>query len=211
MELPHILMGLCIGIGLSAACGFRVFIPLLSMAIGARWGHLTPSPGFEWVTSDGAILALGVATTAEVAAFYIPWFDHLMDTIATPAALVAGTLATAAVLPDMGPMVKWGLATVAGGGTAGAVQVATVTTRALSTATTGGLGNPIVATGENGGAVVMSIMAIVIPIIAAILVCVVLFFAIRAIVRWWRRRSAARVEAMVVTVANNDTPPNGRM
>ena len=94
----------------------------------------------------------------------------------------------ATVLPDMGPMFKWGTALIAGGGTAGVVQGATVATRALSTATTGGVANPVVSTGENGSAVVMSVLAIVIPIVVAILVLVVLIWAIRRIIRWRRNR-----------------------
>ncbi|QNN23935.1 DUF4126 domain-containing protein [Planctomycetales bacterium ZRK34] len=192
MDQPaQLVTGLCIGVGLAAACGFRVFVPLLVMAVGARWGGVITDPGYEWVTSDIAIIGLSVATAVEIAAYYIPWVDNLLDTIATPMAVAAGSAAMATVLPDMGPMFKWGTALIAGGGTAGVVQGATVATRALSTATTGGVANPVVSTGENGSAVVMSILAIVIPIVVAILVLVVLIWAIRRIIRWRRNRRAA--------------------
>lgn len=192
MEHPEQLVaGLCMGVGLAAACGFRVFVPLLVMAVGARWGGLITDPGYEWVTSDAAIIGLSVATAVEIGAYYVPWIDNLLDTIATPAAVAAGSAAMATVLPEMGPMFKWGTALVAGGGTAGLVQGATVVTRAMSTATTGGLANPVVSTGENGGALVVSILAILIPIVVAILVLVILIWAIRKILRWRRNRRAA--------------------
>jgi hypothetical protein len=192
MDHPaQLLTGFCVGIGLAAACGFRVFVPLLVMAVGARWGGVITDPGYEWVTSDLAIIGLSVATAVEIGAYYVPWIDNLLDTIATPAAMLAGSLATAAVLPEMGPALKWGTSIIAGGGTAGVVQGATVVTRAMSTATTGGAANPVVSTGENGGALVVSILAIVIPIVVAVLVLVILVWAIRKIIRWRRHRRAA--------------------
>ncbi|KOA13883.1 membrane protein, partial [Acinetobacter baumannii] len=88
------ILGLCIGVGLSAACGFRVFVPLLVMSIATMMGWFEPSKGFEWLALPSVCLALGVATVCEVAAYYIPWVDNALDTVATPAAMIAGTLAT---------------------------------------------------------------------------------------------------------------------
>ena len=102
------LLSLAVGIGLSAACGFRVFVPLLVLGLAARTGALTVSPGFEWIGTDPALIALGVATALEVLAYFIPYMDHLLDTLATPAATVAGILASAAVLTDLPPVLKWG-------------------------------------------------------------------------------------------------------
>src|SRR5258705_403728 len=140
------LFGVCMGIGLAAACGFRVFVPLLVMSIASLSGHLTLAPSFQWIGSYPALIAFSVATALEIAAYYVPWLDHLLDTIATPAAIVAGTVVTASMISGMSPFLQWTLAAIAGGGAAGLVQGATVLTRAASTATTGGLGNPLVAT-----------------------------------------------------------------
>jgi hypothetical protein len=176
------------GIGLSAACGFRVFIPLLVVSIAARTGHIHLAPGWEWIGGLPAIITLSTATIVEIAAYYIPWLDHVLDTIAAPAALVAGTLVTAAALGDVNPTFKWALAIVAGGGVAGIVQAATMTARVTSTAATGGAGNFLVSSGELVGAVVLCILAIVIPVLALILVVVTIYFSIRFLVRVIKNR-----------------------
>lgn len=162
------LLSVCLGIGLSAACGFRVFIPLLVMSIAANAGHLTLSPGFDWIGSDAATAAFAVATVLEIGAYYIPWLDNVLDTISTPAAIVAGVVVTASVVGDMSPLLKWSLAVIAGGGAAGAVQAVTVAARAASTVGTGGLANPLLATLELGGATAGSLLTLLVPVIAVL-------------------------------------------
>ena len=166
------LLSILVGVGLSAACGFRVFIPPLVISIAAQAGHLTLSPGFAWMGTQPALIAFAVATVLEVAAYYVPWLDNLLDTISTPAAIVAGTVVTAAMVTGMSPFLKWTLAVIAGGGAAGLVQGSTVFARGLSTAATGGLANPIVATVELGGSILTSILSIVVPVLALLLLVV---------------------------------------
>lgn len=186
------LMSVMLGIGLSAACGFRVFVPLLAMSIASLSGHLTLAHGFEWVGSYPALVTFSVATCLEIAGYYIPWLDHLLDTMATPAAIVAGVMVSASLVTGMSPLLKWTLAVIAGGGAAGLVQGATVVTRGASTATTGGLGNPVVATLELAGSVIMSVLAITVPV-AAVAVLVV-FLTILGRFLWRRMRRSARAE-----------------
>jgi hypothetical protein len=164
------LLSICVGIGLSAACGFRVFVPLLAMNIACLSGHMTLSHGFEWLGSYPALIAFSVATCLEIGGYYIPWLDHLLDTIATPAAILAGTVITASLVEDMSPFLKWTLAAIAGGGVAGLVQGTTILTRGASTLATGGLANPMFATIELGGAVFTSVLAIIAPIAAVLLI-----------------------------------------
>ena len=174
------ILGLCIGIGLSAACGFRVFVPLLVMSVATLAGLFEPSQGFEWLAMPSVCLALAIATICEVAAYYVPWVDNALDTVATPAAMIAGTLTTMAVSSgEMSQFAGWASAIIVGGGTAGAVQLNTVALRGVSTATTGGLGNFVIATGEWIGAILLSILAMLLPIFVAILVMVGIVFAIR--------------------------------
>src|SRR5258708_143054 len=135
------LLSICLGIGLSAACGFRVFVPPLIMSIAAHAGHLHFSPGFVWMGSDGALIAFAVASAIEIGGYFIPWLDHLLDVLATPAAVVAGTIVSASTMAHLDPYLKWTLAAIAGGGIAGTIQGLTVFGRGASTATTGGLGN----------------------------------------------------------------------
>jgi len=181
-------LSLLIGIGLSAACGFRVFVPLLVVSIAANTGHLSLAKSFAWMGSDAALIAFAVATVLEITAYYVPWLDNLLDTVASPAAVVAGTIITASLVADLSPFLRWTLAVIAGGGVAGLVKGTTVLTRATSTATTGGLANPILATAELGGSVVTSVMSIVAPVAAVLLVLGVAGFVA---VRWSKRREKA--------------------
>ena len=165
MEI-QLLTGLCIGIGLSAACGFRVFVPMLGVSLAHRAGHMELGSGFEWLGSDLALIALLLATIVEVAAYFVPWIDNLLDTIAMPASIVAGTMMTGAMTGEMSPLLKWSLALIAGGGAAGAVQTVTTIVRGTSSATTGGLGNPLVSTGELAGSAGITALAVFIPLAA---------------------------------------------
>jgi len=170
------LLGIAVGIGLSAACGFRVFVPLLVMNLTSLTGHLHLSPGFEWIGSDYATIAFGTATLAEVLAYYFPWLDHILDLIASPAAIIAGTIATASMIMDMSPFLKWTLAIIAGGGAAALVQGATVALRTKSAVLTAGLGNPLVASAELGGSIFTALLAILVPVLCLILIALLCIF-----------------------------------
>ena len=174
------ILGLCIGIGLSAACGFRVFVPLLVMSVASLVGWFEPMQGFEWLAIPSVCIALAVATVCEIAAYYVPWVDNILDTVATPAAMVAGTLTTMAVSSgEMSQFASWAAAIIVGGGTAGAVQMSTVAVRGLSTATTGGLANPVVSTGEWMGALLLSILSFLVPVLVVIVAVIALIWAVR--------------------------------
>lgn len=177
--MEETLLSLALGLGLAAACGFRVFVPLLVLGAAVRTGHLAVSPGFEWVGTDPALIAFGVATVLEIGGYYVPWVDNLLDTVATPAALVAGILVTASVVTDTSPLVRWTLSVLAGGAAAASVQALTVAARQLSSFATLGLGNAVVATGEALGAVVLAVLSVVLPLLAAALVLVILALAVR--------------------------------
>jgi len=183
------MLSIFVGVGLSAACGFRIFVPLLIMSIASLSGHLVLSPEFEWIATYPALAAFSIATLFEISAYYIPWVDNLLDAFAVPAATVAGTIVMASVVSDMSPFLKWGLAVIVGGGVAGTIQGFTSITRIVSTATTGGLGNPVVSTAEAGGSIIMSILALTLPVVAVIAVVVIIFFALRKIYVWLSRRN----------------------
>ena len=185
-------LAICAGIALAAACGFRVFVPLLVTSLAAHFGYLTPSPGMLWIGSMPALIMLGVATVLEILGYYIPWVDHLLDTIASPAAVIAGTLAAAAAFGNIDPAFKWALALIGGGGAAAMFQGATVITRAASLATTGGIGNPIVATAEGIGAIVLSVLAILLPMFAIVLLVIIVVVMIKLYRRLRSRRGAVR-------------------
>lgn len=171
----ELVLSLALGIGLSAACGFRIFVPLLVMSAAARGGLLSLASGFEWIGSQEALLMFAVATVLEILAYYVPWLDNLLDAITTPTAVVAGTLVTASVITDMDPWMQWTLAVIAGGGVAGLVQTGTAVLRGLSSMATGGLGNFMLATAELLGSIFTSMMAVLFPVMAVIGVAILLF------------------------------------
>jgi hypothetical protein len=183
-----VLLSLVMGLGLSASCGFRVFVPLLAASIATKMGILHLGEGFQWMGSTAAIICFGAATIFEIAGYYIPFVDNALDTVTTPASVIAGTLLTAsAILPDIDPMLKWGLGIIVGGGSAGIIQAGTALTRATSTATTAGVANPIVATVEHILAIVGSIFSIVIPFVIAGVVCVLILVMLFFVIRYFKK------------------------
>lgn len=173
---------IALGIGLAAATGFRVFVPLLVAGVAARVGVIPLADSFEWLQSTPALIALGTAATLETVAFYIPGVDHLLDVIAGPLAVVAGVLASASVMVEMPPEARWPIALIAGGGIAGITKTGAALLRVKSTTLTGGLGNPVVSTAETASAATISILAILAPI-----ACVVAALALG--IYLFRRRS----------------------
>jgi hypothetical protein len=179
-QMTEIVLSLALGIGLSAACGFRIFVPFLVMSAAAQSGYLELADSWTWIGSTPALLVFALATVLEIVAYYIPWLDNLLDTVATPAAVVAGVVATASVITDMSPLMTWTLAAIAGGGAAALVQTGTVLLRSISSTATLGAGNFVVASAEAAGAVGTSLLALVLPLVTLALVVLLMLWV-------WRR------------------------
>lgn len=165
--LPYIISAF-IGIGLAAATGFRVFMPMFAVSLASYLGWIPMNESFEWLAGLPTLITTGIAMIAEILAYYIPFIDHLLDTISVPLATIAGSVMFASQFADIGTFPQWALALIAGGGTAAAISSGFAGTRAASTATTGGLGNSVVATTETAGAGIMSFLALAAPVIAFI-------------------------------------------
>ena len=172
-------LSVILGVGLAAATGFRVFLPMLIVSGAAYTGQLSLGDSFAWLGTPSALTMLGVAALAEILAYYIPGVDNLLDAFATPAAFVAGTVVSAAVMTDLPPMVKWTAAVIAGGGVAGLTQGITAMLRAKSTVLTGGVGNLVIATMELAGALLVSFLALAAPLAALTVVILFLWIATR--------------------------------
>ncbi len=185
MQEVTIIMATLMGISLAAASGFRVFLPPFLLSLAARFNVVwfldidLIGTQFEFFTSTLSIVVLGIATVAEFAAFYAPWIDNALDTIATPASIMAGVAMTAIVLEGNDPIIQWTVAIVAGGGVAATIQSATVATRGLSSTFTFGLGNSAVATGENVASVALTLIAILIPFLSALFVLLIVTLLLR--------------------------------
>lgn len=173
------LISIALGIGLAAAAGFRVFVPLLAAGLAARAGFIPLNDSFAWLASTAALLTLGTAAVLETLAYYIPGVDHALDVVASPATVAAGAVASAAVMTDVPPAVMWPVAIIAGGGIAGLTKGSTALLRAKSGLMTGGLANPVVSTVETVGATGISIFAIVVPLVCLAAVVTLLAWAIR--------------------------------
>ena len=162
-ELYEVFLSLSVGVGLAAACGFRIFVPLLFMSLAVKTGHLQVNESFSWLGSDVALASFAVATALEIGAYYLPWIDNLLDTAASPLSVIAGTIVMASFVPEMDPWLKWSLSVIAGGAAAGAVQSVTALARGASTASTGGLANPVISTTEAAASSGLSAAAIFLP------------------------------------------------
>jgi hypothetical protein len=174
----EIITAVAIGIGLSASCGFRVFVPMLVASIAAKMGIFSVNEGFQWLASWPAIISFGTATVAEILAYYVPFIDNLLDTITTPMAVGGGTLLLTSVLPIDNEFLKWAAGFLFGGGAAATVQGGTVLTRLASTKFTAGAGNTVVATGEHAAAFGTSVLAVLIPLVFAALVILLITYII---------------------------------
>lgn len=184
--LPYVLSAF-IGIGLAAASGFRVFLPLFSVSLASYFHWIPTNETFEWLSSLPALITTGIAMIAEILAYYIPFVDHLLDTISVPMATVAGSVLFASQFTELGTFPQWALALIAGGGTAATISSGFAGIRAASTATTGGLGNSVVGTTETAGAGLMSVLAMTAPVIAAILAIATLILVIVLGRKAWRK------------------------
>ncbi|WP_287454921.1 DUF4126 domain-containing protein [Leptolyngbya sp. UWPOB_LEPTO1] len=187
----HTVIELLLGISLSAAAGFRVFVPLLALSAFSVLGHYDLPSSFDWIENQQALTLFAIATVLEIIGYSIPWFDHALDVLATPAAMIVGTIVAASVSPDMNPLIQWTLAIVAGGGTAGITKLFTNLLRGTSTAASGGLTNPIFAAIELVIATALSVLAFTVPALAGLLVIGLFGFGISRIIQLvmrWRTR-----------------------
>ncbi|ASK27772.1 hypothetical protein BG910_08505 [Neisseria chenwenguii] len=185
-----ILISIALGIGLAAASGFRVFLPLFALSLSAYFGLWPLNENFQWLASVPALIILGVATVAEIGAYLFPFIDNLLDTLAVPLAGVAGTAVMASTTADLSPAVTWTLAVIAGGGAAAAVKGINATARAAGTATTAGLANPVVSVAETGAAAGMAALSLFVPFLTLGVLLVLVFWL-------WRRYRGFQARRMV--------------
>lgn len=184
----ELILSICLGLGLAAACGFRVFVPCLMVGVLQRAGFDTAESMPHWMSSTVALTVFGAATTIEIGAYYFPWLDNLLDTVTSPLSVIAGILLFVGATDELPPVWRWGLGIVAGGGAAGVAQGATVMTRMVSTATTGGLGNFVVSTFEWFGAVFI-VLGVVLFAPLALILMLTLFWSLFRVRK--RRKQAA--------------------
>ncbi|MEA5593242.1 DUF4126 domain-containing protein [Rivularia sp. UHCC 0363] len=191
----NIIAALCLGIGLSAACGFRVFIPPLALSIAAHGGMLQLSSDWQWLTTQNAIITLSIAATVEVLAYFIPWVSNFLDSIEIGLAPIVGMFITASTLSiagDFDPTFLWILTVIAGGATAETVELGTSISRLGASVTTAGMGGPIVGFVEAISSIVISILAIALPTLTMLLVIFLIIYGTRRIFKFIAKRKRRR-------------------
>ncbi|MBB2942062.1 membrane protein implicated in regulation of membrane protease activity [Actinoplanes lutulentus] len=188
------------GTGLAASAGLNAYIPLLTMGLLARFtGAIDLPSGWAWLSNGWTLTILAVLLAIEVVADKIPVVDHLNDVVQTFVRPTAGGLAFGAgstsetvTVTDPGSFFTshaW-VPIVAGGLIALGVHGVKAASRPVVNATTGGLGAPVASTAEDFGSIVMSVLAIVLPILVLIGLAALTFFSF-----WVFRRRNKRREA----------------
>lgn len=190
-DILQIVIQVLLGVALSAVCGYRIFVPFLAMGIAGMAGYIQFADGFAWIASWPALLVFGVATIVEIAAYFIPHLDNILNAIALPAGAVAGAVVAASVISDMDPMLKWTLAIIAGGGAATVTGLLSNGAHQLSTAVSAGFANPIVSAAESAGTVAASVISIAMPIVGVTLFVLVVVVSVVFIRRIRKKRKAA--------------------
>ena len=184
--------GLSAAFGLSGSAGLNAYIPLLLVALAARFPMSDPlvklQPPFDLLGSWWAIGLIAVLLVVEIVADKIPAVDSVNDAIQTFIRPAAGAIlfaGSANVITDIHPILALGSGLLVAGG----VHATKTAARPVVTVTTGGVGNPVVSTLEDIVAFVVSLLAILLPIIAALLLLTFLFVVIYFVRRWRQRRT----------------------
>ena len=186
----HIVFALLMGFSLAAACGLRAFLPLFVIGLGVRAGLLTMSDGFEWMGSYPALICFGFATLLEILADKIPAVDHVLDAGGVFVRPLAGAVAASCLIKGFDPMMTVVIGIIVGSSVAGVVHTLKGSLRLLSTATTGGIANPVISVIEDAAATVTSVISIFLPYLVAGVVILALFIAANRMAS--RRRSGKR-------------------
>ncbi len=180
-------MGIFSAFGLSASAGLNAYIPLLVVALLARFTNLIKlSPPWDALSSWWIIALLVVLSLVEFFADKIPVVNHINDAIQTFVRPVAGAIifaASAHVISNVHPV----FSLAAGLLVAGSVHaVKSLAIRPAVTATTAGIGNVPVSVAEDAIATIVSIVSVVVPVvITAIIVLICAWIILKA----WRRSS----------------------
>ncbi len=169
---------MAIGLGLSAAAGFRILIPFLAMAIAANLGKLQLAPEMALGSRD-AMVAFAIAAVIEVLVYFVPVVANFMDMIEVPAAAIAGTILTATVTSNLDPLFRWSLAAIAGGGIAAGTEAFMGVRGVASTVAAGPVGSVAVSTGKLASSSMLSIVAILLLILTAAILVILLFLIFR--------------------------------
>lgn len=184
----QLLSAVALAVGLAACAGLRALLPILLTGVVARAGWLDIGKPFEFLSTNWALLLFGLATAVEILGDKFPALDHALDSVHTFLRPLSGSLLAAAVLSSVSdPATAMALGIIVGAPTALVPHAAKATARLLSTATTGGLANPVLSVLEDFGTVLLFLLVVVVPVVAAILVVALTALVLRRLLS--RRRT----------------------
>jgi len=191
VSLPVLFSSLALGIALAASAGLRAWLPLLATGLLARFDVVRLGEAFDALSSTPALILFGTATVVELLGDKVPWADHALDTVSTFIRPAAGVLLSASVMWQItDPVYALALGLVVGAPAAAVPHVLKSGVRVASTATTGGLLNPVVSLIEDAIALAMVVLAVVVPVVAAIVVSVLAIWGVRRATRLMQQRAA---------------------
>jgi len=176
LESYSLISSIFLAFGLSAACGFRIFIPPLTYGLLYKADLVQLGEGWNWIGNDWVIGVLALSALIEIIGNLVPWLDNLLDVLATPTAIFAGTTLSAISLSEIDPGLKWMLSVMSGVLVTGGFQLSTVTLRGFSSIFTGGLLNPIISFIEDIISLGISIAIILFPLLGIFIVLLIALF-----------------------------------
>ena len=178
------------GVVLAATAGLRAFLPVFSASLMAWMTDLPLPDDLAWLEKPQTVLIFGVATLLEILGDKIAIVDHALDSVQVLTKPVLAVLAATPFLYQLAPEYSVGIGILLGAPLALGVHSAKATARLGSTATTGGVGNPLLSVGEDVAAVASILLGWVAPFLALALMAVTIFFIARLALRVRRRRRA---------------------
>jgi hypothetical protein len=186
-----------LGLGLASATGLRTFLPLLMLALAAKFGlfGIDLNDRMAWLADWPAISALAVASVVEFTGDKVPVVDHGLNVLGAFTRPIAGAVAAGSVFAGVDPMTAAVAGLIVGAPTAFAFNAAQGGARLTSTATTGGIGNPVLSFIEDVLSVLMVALAFLAPVLVPILM-IVLAIAIFRLAKRMRGRMDAHEDAL---------------
>lgn len=175
-----------LGVGLSAATGIRIFLPFFIISLCSYFDLLSFGDQFAWLDNPYVVIALGVATAVEIAGYYIPLVDHILDIIATPMAFIAGIISMSSALPDMPMYFDNLLSLIVGGGTAVSINGMMGLWRVKTTASLFGFANPAFSTIENILSGLFTVLSFLIPVAFGLFILFIVIASMRFVRRLFR-------------------------
>jgi hypothetical protein len=187
------IIALATGLGLATASGLNAYLPLLTIGVFARLGLIQLAGPFELLTNVFVLLIIAALAALDFVGDKVPAVDSALHAAGLVISPVAGAILALASQSDVAT-IHPALVAVAGLIAAGGTHAARAAARPMVTAATAGTGNVVVSAAEDGAALTISVLAILVPALALILLAVLGFVAFRffrGASEVWRKKASS--------------------